>query len=115
MLDQPSLEVLVEGRVHFFGQDRLYAMGPESDRSTVLRDRDLERHQGARPKVRLRGRKHIEKFAEHITQLLDGRGGPSRVMYAKRNLPQVWRQSGPDAQERRTLAWVQSFQQQSSC
>ena len=29
--------------------------------------------------------------------------GPAKVMYVKRNLSQVWRQSDPDAQERITL------------
>ena len=50
VLDQPSLEVLVEGRFHFFGRNRVYAMGPRSYRSTALRNRDLEGHQGAAPK-----------------------------------------------------------------
>ena len=49
-------------------------MGSRSDRSTALRNRDLEGHQGARPKVRIRGGEHIGKFAERITQVLDGRG-----------------------------------------
>ena len=43
MLDQSSRKVLVEGRVHFLGQYRVCAMGPGSDRSTALRDRDLEK------------------------------------------------------------------------
>ena len=51
-------------------------MGLASDRSSGY----LERHQGARPKVRLRGGEHIEKFAEDITQFLDGRGGPAVVI-----------------------------------
>ena len=29
MLNQPSREVVVKDRVHFFGQYRAYAMGPE--------------------------------------------------------------------------------------
>ena len=53
-------------------------MGPRSDRSTALRNQDLEGHRGARPKVCLRGGEHIGKFAEHITQLLNGRGGSSQ-------------------------------------
>ena len=53
---------------------------------------------------------NIGKLAEHITQLLDGRGGLARVMQVKRILPQVGRQSGPDSHERRTLVRVQSFQ-----
>ena len=91
MLDQHSREVLVEGRFHFFGQNRVYAMAPRSDRSTAIRNRDLEGHQGARPKVRFRGEEHIGKFAEHITQLLNGQGGLARVKQVKRNLPQVRR------------------------
>ena len=80
VLDQSSCEVLVERRVHFLDQNRVDALGSESDRSAALLDRDLEGHQGARSKVRLRGGKHIGKFTEHITELLDGRGGPSRVI-----------------------------------
>ena len=53
VLDQPSREVLVEDRVHFFGQNKVYAMGPGSDRSTALWNRDLEGHHGAGAKFRL--------------------------------------------------------------
>ena len=63
------------------------------DRSTALRNRNLERYQGARANVRFRGREHVGKLAKHITELCDDRGGPARVMQVKRDLPQVGRQS----------------------
>ena len=70
----PAARYWLRGCVHFFDQNRVYAMGPGCDRSTALRDRDLEGHQGARPKVRLRGGEHIGKFTEHTTEVFDGRG-----------------------------------------
>ena len=109
MLDQPSREVLIKVastslvKIGFmrWGREVTGALPSGTDISTGIKEQD--------PKVRLRGAEHIEKFTEHITQLHDGWGGPSRVMYVKRNLLQVWRQPGPDGQERRTLVLVQSF------
>ena len=34
VLDQPIREVLIKGCVHFFGQNRVYSMGPGSDRAS---------------------------------------------------------------------------------
>ena len=47
VLDQTSREVLIKGSIHLFGQNRVQAMRSGGDRSTALRNRNFERHQGA--------------------------------------------------------------------
>ena len=69
-------------------------MGPGSDWSTALRDRDLEGHQGARPKVRFPGGEHIGKFSERITHLLRP-GGPSQSHVSKTQSPAGGATVGP--------------------
>ena len=72
MLDQPNREVLVKGRVHFFGQNRFMRWGREV---TGALPSGTEISKG----IKEQDPKSV-KFAEHITQMLDGRGGLARVM-----------------------------------
>ena len=97
MLNQPSGEVLGKCRVYFFIQYRVYPMGPCSDQSAALKNRDFGRHQGAASRIRLRCGEHVRNVAEHIPQLINGQGVPTRVVYVERDLPQVRWESGPNA------------------
>ena len=69
VLDQAYREVLVQGDVNILGQNRVDAMRPGSDRRATFRDRNLERHQRAGAKIRLRLGQNVSKIAENITQL----------------------------------------------
>ena len=55
-----------------WGREVTGVLPSETEFSKGIREQD--------PKVRIRGAEHIGKFSEHITQLLNGRGGPARVL-----------------------------------
>ena len=67
MLDQTRSEVLIEGGVHLFDQNRVDAMWSAGDRRTALRYRDFEGHQRAGAKIRFGAGKNTQKFAENVT------------------------------------------------
>ena len=71
MLDQACREVLVQGSVDFLGQIWVDLMEPGSDRRDTFRDRNLERHQGARTRIRLGFGENVSKIAKNIAQLFD--------------------------------------------
>ena len=111
VLNQTSREVLIKGSIHLFGQNRVQAMRSGGDRSTALRNRDLEGHQGANPKSVF----EVENISGNSQSTSPScsmvEGVHTGSCKSKRNLPQGWRQSGLDALERRTLVWVESFRQ----
>ena len=63
----------------------------------TFRGRNLERHQGARTKIRLGLGENVNKIAKTITQLFDCQRGPARAVKIECNRLQMWRQSFPDA------------------
>ena len=71
MLDQACRQVLVQGGVDFLGQNWVDPMGLGSDKRVTFRDRNLERHQGARTKIRLGLGENVTKIANNIDQLFD--------------------------------------------
>ena len=72
---------------------------------------NLEGHHRARPKVRLRGEEHIGKFAGHITQLLDGRGGSIQGHVSQTQSPAGVAAVGPRRAITKNAGPFQSFQQ----
>lgn len=93
MLGQTSSEIPIESGVHFFGQNRVDAMGSGSDRCTAIRHRNLERHQGAGVKICL-------GFSKKCPGIRRKRRPTVR---SPQGSMQVRRQAVTDAQERSTI------------
>ena len=85
MLDQVCRQVKVQGGVDFIGQNWVDPMGPGSDGRANFRDRNLERHQGTRTKIRLGLGRNISKIAKNITQLFDCERGPAWAVKVESN------------------------------
>ena len=79
MFDQTGSEILVESGVHFFGHNRVDAMGLGGDRCSALRYCNLKRHQRPRPKIRF-GSGNVRKFIKNAAYLFSGHTGPLRAM-----------------------------------
>ena len=89
MLDQAFRQVLVQGGVYFLGQNGVDPMGPGSDGRATFRERNLERNQGTRTKIRLGLGKNASEIAKNITQLFDCERGPAWAVNVESNRSQM--------------------------
>ena len=89
VLDQACRQVLVQSGVDFLGQNWVDPMGPGSDGRATFRNRNLERYQGTRTKIRLGLGKNVSKIAQSITQLFNGGRGPACAVKAESNRAQM--------------------------
>ena len=83
MLDEASGQVLGEYGVGLFGKDGFHAVWTGSDGCIIRRNGNLERAEGAGPKVGFGCGENVREFAKDVVQSVDDRRRPTGAMEVK--------------------------------